>query len=150
MDKVRRARKRDINICAALSDSEKQVTFYRSASDPAVNTIDPGTYEAWKQRWDYDEKDREELMTTTLNRILEEHLPPGKKIDLLTIDVEGHELEVIRGLDLEGYRPKMIVAEYHNPATIFQSELYKHLDRHHYQLEGFATMNVYFTDKMRS
>ncbi len=79
MKKVSKIRKLDINICVALSDSVKKVTFYKSASSPAVNTISPETYNEWKRRWDFDDKDQEELTTTTLTKILEEHLPTGKK-----------------------------------------------------------------------
>jgi hypothetical protein len=123
MVKVSKTRKLDINICAALSDSVKKVTFYKSATSPAVNTVSRETYDEWKLRWDFDDKDREELMTTTLTKILEQHLPTGKKIDLLSVDVEGHKLE-----------------------TFTQGDLYQHLTDNHYKLIGFATMNVYFRD----
>ena len=146
MKKVSKTRKLDINICAALSDSVKQVTFYKSATSPAVNTINPETYNEWKLRWDFDDKDREELTTTTLARILDDHLPVGKKIDLLSVDVEGHDLEVIRGLDLKRYRPKLIVAECHELDTFTRGDLYKYLTGNNYKLMGFATMNVYFRD----
>ena len=146
MKKVTKTRKLDINICAALSDSIKKVTFYKSATSPAVNTINPQTYDEWKLRWNFDDKDREELTTTTLTTILEKHLPAGKKIDLLSVDVEGHDLEVIRGLDLERFRPKLIVAECHELDTFTQSDLYKHLTGNHYKLIGFVMMNVYFRD----
>lgn len=146
MKKVSKIRKLDINICAGLSESIKKVTFYKSANSPAVSTINPETYNEWKNRWDFDDKDREELTTTTLTTILEEHLPAGKKIDLLSVDVEGHDLEVIRGLDLKRYRPKLIVAECHDLDSFTRGELYKYLTENNYKLIAFATMNVYFND----
>lgn len=45
----------------------------------------------------------------TLNSILEHSGFPF--LNLLTIDVEGHELEVLQGLDLNVWKPKIIVAE---------------------------------------
>ena len=36
----------------------------------------------------------------------------NKIIDFLSIDVEGHELEVLKGLNFEKYKPKVIVVEY--------------------------------------
>ena len=146
MKKVSKIRKLDINICAALSDSIKKVTFYKSANTPNVNTINLETYNEWKLRWDFDDNDREELTTTTLTRILEDHLPAGKKIDLLSVDVEGHDLEVIKGLDLKRFRPKLIVAECHDLDMATRGDLYKHLTENNYKLIGFATMNVYFRD----
>ena len=50
--------------------------------------------------------------TTTLNKILENSNYSNKKIDFLCIDVEGHELEVVKGLDLNIYRPKVIIIEF--------------------------------------
>ena len=38
----------------------------------------------------------------------------NSKIDFLCIDVEGHELDVIKGLNLNKYRPSVIVVEYLN------------------------------------
>jgi hypothetical protein len=31
----------------------------------------------------------------TLSSVLDQHLPPGQKIDFLTIDAEGHDLKVL-------------------------------------------------------
>ena len=36
-----------------------------------------------------------------------------EKIDLLSLDIEGHELEALKGMDLERFSPDLIVAECH-------------------------------------
>lgn len=46
----------------------------------------------------------------TLNTILREHAKV-EQFDILSIDVEGWELEVLQGLDLVKYAPKVIVIE---------------------------------------
>lgn len=53
----------------------------------------------------------------TLNSILDEHLFPGKQIAFLKIDVEGHELEVLKGIDLGRYRPIVILVETTKPVS---------------------------------
>lgn len=46
----------------------------------------------------------------TLTEVLDEsHTPPD--FDLLSLDVEGYELEVLMGLDLQKYRPKAMCLE---------------------------------------
>ena len=47
----------------------------------------------------------------TLNSILSESLPPGAEIDFVSIDVEGTELDVLRGFDLRTYHPRVLVVE---------------------------------------
>src|SRR5258708_2722241 len=51
------------------------------------------------------------VKTRRLDTILKEHAPDIRAIDVLSIDVEGWELEVLRGLDLDRYRPKVMVIE---------------------------------------
>jgi hypothetical protein len=46
-----------------------------------------------------------------LDTILATHEPDLKTIDILAIDVEGWEFNVIRGLSLDRYRPKVIILE---------------------------------------
>src|SRR5580765_8223162 len=43
-------RKRDINVSAAISDSEREVVFHRSATH-LVSTIDENTFAKWKEIW---------------------------------------------------------------------------------------------------
>jgi FkbM family methyltransferase len=50
--------------------------------------------------------------TRTLDSILEEAEAP-QPIDLLSIDVEGHETEVMRGFDFSRWQPLLIVVEDH-------------------------------------
>jgi FkbM family methyltransferase len=51
----------------------------------------------------------ESVKVTTLDKILDEARVDA--IDFLSIDVEGHEIEVMRGLDFKKYRPSLILIE---------------------------------------
>jgi len=48
----------------------------------------------------------------TLDDILEEAAAPAP-IDFVSIDVEGHEVEVLSGFDLQRWRPRLILIEDH-------------------------------------
>ena len=50
--------------------------------------------------------------TRTLDDILDEAEAPAP-IDLLSVDVEGHELEVLRGFDFARWQPRLILLEDH-------------------------------------
>ena len=51
------------------------------------------------------------LKTLTLDTIIEKHMPKNVSIDFVSIDVEGAELDVLRGFDLKRHRPRVVVVE---------------------------------------
>jgi hypothetical protein len=46
-----------------------------------------------------------------LDTLLTEHAPELEHVDLVSIDVEGWELEVLAGFSLERYRPTVLIVE---------------------------------------
>jgi FkbM family methyltransferase len=52
------------------------------------------------------------IKTRTINSILEEH--QVKKVDLVSLDVEGNELNALIGFDIEKYNPSIFIVEYKN------------------------------------
>jgi FkbM family methyltransferase len=65
----------------------------------------------------------------TLTSILDDSTVPPR-IDFLSLDVEGYELEALRGLDLSRYRPRFILAEIRFSADVtdYLSSCYEPLD----------------------
>jgi FkbM family methyltransferase len=53
-----------------------------------------------------------EVPVRTLDSVLEEAGSPAR-FDFLSIDVEGHEIEVLRGFDIARWRPRLILLEDH-------------------------------------
>ncbi len=51
------------------------------------------------------------VKTESLENILDKYLPKGEKIDLLSVDVEGMDLEVLKSNDWKKYRPRVIICE---------------------------------------
>jgi FkbM family methyltransferase len=141
----RRVRKQDVSITAAVSDGVRTAIFHKGKQD-AVSTIDETRLVEWKKHFEFADEDRVEVVTRTLNSILEEHFLPDTRIDLLTIDVEGHDLQVLKGLDFETYRPRMIIIEMHHFDKIEDTPIYKFLTAKNYVLMYFAVLNAYFVD----
>ena len=52
-----------------------------------------------------------EIQTITLSEILDKHLPKDTKIDFLTIDCEGHDINVLQSNNWEKYRPDFLLVE---------------------------------------
>ena len=75
------------------------------------------------------------MKKTTLTNILNK-LKVNNHFDLLNIDVEGHEYEVLNGLDLKKFRPRIITVEIHVGKTeaIFKTSVFKYLKKNNYEL----------------
>lgn len=145
VEECKRIRKQDICLHAAVSDAEREVTFHKAKSD-LVSTIDERQLVEWRKHFEFDDEERETVVTRTLTSILDEHWQASDRIDLLTVDVEGHDVQVLKGLDLEKYRPRMIVVELHEFAAIERSEAFLLLTASGYRLTYFAVLNAYFVD----
>lgn len=150
IDEFRRVRKRDVAICAAVSDSENEVTLYKSTED-AVSTIDEQRIVEWKKHFEFPEAFQERMVTQTLTSLLDRCPNVPDEIDLLSIDVEGHDYKVLLGLDFDRYRPTVIVIEMHNFEfeSIEKSEVYRLLVKKNYRLLYFAVLNAYFIDSKK-
>jgi len=78
-----------------------------------------------------------------LDTILRDHAPDVEHIDILSVDTEGWELEVIRGLSVDRYRPTVMVIE-----NLFNSGQYrKHMDSLGYLLWRYIPPNDVYVDR---
>jgi hypothetical protein len=114
-----------------------------------INTIDKKTSQFQKAKISSIKK----IKTNTLNNIIKSSKYSNKKIDLLSIDVEGHELPVLEGLDFNKYSPNVIVVEYLdlnvskleiknlNIENVINSEIYKFLT-----LKKYILVNSIYSD----
>lgn len=66
-----------------------------------------------------------EVETVSLNDLLREHGAP-RDFDYLSVDTEGSEFEILRGLDFGAYRPKVITVE-HNFNEGQREDIRRHL-----------------------
>ena len=54
----------------------------------------------------------QEVSAKPLNDILNTHLPSGHTLDFLSFDVEGSEMDVLSGFNIEFWRPKFVCVEH--------------------------------------
>jgi FkbM family methyltransferase len=83
----------------------------------------------------------------TLNRLLREHLPRDTQLDFLSIDVEGTELDILRAMDLEGYRPRVLVVEANTPAHRLELDNYL-INERGYHFARMVSINAFYTDEL--
>jgi len=80
----------------------------------------------------------------TLESLLEKH--GIGKIDLLTLDVEGHEFEALTSMVLEDHQPRIIIAEYRTEGLGIDWRVRDYLmDRSYYVVHQTLANLVYFS-----
>lgn len=106
--KARKVRKKDICVNALVSNESGEMDFYVSGSH-LISSVDPVHAASYTHLEGRTEKIRMSAMT--IDQIIDQYLPAGKAIDLLSIDVEGHDFEVLQSITLTKHRPGLIVIE---------------------------------------
>jgi FkbM family methyltransferase len=132
-DKVR---PRDINIECAIG-SESDTLKYYMFNEPALNTFDIGEAERKNGINDgaYFIEQEIPVQVLPLKDILNKIDIPNR-IDFMSIDVEGFELEVLRGNDWKKYCPYFLIVEQLNKKIleIPGTEVYHYLKDLGYEL----------------
>lgn len=136
IDLFRISRPKDFNMCCAISDKDKKIKFFENSKINQQNTILTKGKESKKIK---------EINSYKLNTILKKY--KIIKFDYLNIDVEGAEFQVLKGLDLRKYKPKLITLEINNflDALNNKKKINKYLFENNYFLfNRVGVTNFYF------
>src|SRR6266481_9205309 len=131
----KRLRPRDVSVCAAISDEEREIIFTDFVDD-AFSSLDAEHVASWKASTAIARQ--RTVKTRTLSAILDECNSPHA-FDLLSVDAEGHDVNVLRSIDLDVYRPQVIVVEMHgfDINSPQENDTYRYLAARNYRLAGF-------------
>ena len=143
----KRLRPRDVSICAAISDEDREVVFTEFVDDH-LSSLDVRHVAGWKASAAI--AGQRIVKTRTLSALLSESNSPHA-FGLLSIDVEGHDANVLRSIDLDVYHPEVIVVEMHgfDINRPLENEIYRYLAARNYRLVGFLVLNGYFVRSSR-
>jgi FkbM family methyltransferase len=110
MEPFRVVRKNDINLEIGVSDDYGELDYY-IFNAPELNGFDKNTAEAHME-WAWVQlKETRKIKTMPINEILSRYLPKDKKIDFISMDIEGFELKILQSFDFEKYRPDYFLVE---------------------------------------
>jgi FkbM family methyltransferase len=109
MELFAKLRPRDINIEYAVGTSEGEAKYF-VFNDPALNSFNEDLSSA-RNGGPYQILQELLRQVMPLRSILAEHLPAGRKIDFLTVDVEGMDLDVLQSNDWDLFRPRYVLVE---------------------------------------
>lgn len=142
IDAFKLARSDDTNVCAAISNERVTRQAYSFSSYGLTSTIEP-TEVARRSETPVSVRNVE---TTTLDDVLQNSRYSSREIDLLSIDAEGHDYQVLRSLDINKYRPKIVIVEstLMSINDIVKSEIYRYLVDHGYRLASWTHLSLIF------
>ena len=141
----------EINICKCVSsDNSKKDLFFFHPGSP-INSLEKKTT---KDKSNFSLK---KIKTFTLNSILEDH--KIRDIDYFNLDVEGHEIDILKNFDIKYYKPKVISVEFidyqmkklefknNNINRVLQSDLYKYFISNDYHFVNWSHADLIFVHK---
>jgi FkbM family methyltransferase len=148
--KLRAVRPRDIVVPVGIGiDATEAADYFVVRDRPPLNTFSAEAAEELRQREGADVIERVlRIPLVPVNRIIEEHF--GTAPDLLSIDIEGLDLAVLRTLDFRRHRPAVICAEAKSPGESHDGTRIAHLLRSNgYVACAGSLYNTIFVDRSR-
>jgi hypothetical protein len=128
-------RKKDINICAAISNENKEAIQYLDHSFSPINTLVKKFSDTASKKISFNNHSEKKIYTYKFNQIAQEQEIKTKQIDFLNIDAEAHDFEVLEGIDLNIYKIKLICIEMLDfKNTIDEKKFKDYLNKYNYNL----------------
>jgi len=141
-DKIR---PRDINLEVPISNKKQKLKYYMF-NEPALNGFSKELAEKRDGKNHYKIISLKEMETSTLEEILKKYLPHGQKIDFMSIDVEGLDLQALKSNNWRLFRPKFVLVEILGSSIkeITNSKEYKYLTGFGYEIFAKTVNTVIF------
>ncbi len=149
IDLFKVARPKDINICAAVSGKKTTKKLFFDHQLSSINTLSKNHTLFIKKAFGIKNLKEKKIKTRTLNEILVSN--KIKKVDFMNIDIEGHEMEVLKNFNFNLFDIKLICIEiidyesYSKKIKIKKSKLFKLLKKNNYILKFKTSVNYIFS-----
>ena len=138
-------RKKDSNICAAISNEAKETIQYFDHLFSPVNTLNKKFSKKVSEKLSSNNQSKKKISTYKFSQIAQEHNIEVKKIDFINIDAEAHDYEVLEGLDLNIVKPNLICIEMLDDSNNLNDQKFKdYLNRYNYNLIKIIGPNGFF------
>lgn len=111
-EELRTSRQRDINLNLGVGSTQGTLTFYDVEGDSTVSSFDHEAAQRMASTLGLTVEPKS-IPVKPLHDILAEHAP-HQKIDFLSVDAEGVDLDVLQSNDWSLYRPTLVLVEMNN------------------------------------
>tara|TARA_Y100000590_G_C15739433_1_gene1019720 strand:- start:4288 stop:4980 length:693 start_codon:yes stop_codon:yes gene_type:complete len=145
-------RPKDYSVEKIVSNDEEMKDIYIYHERSAINTLSKDLVNYRKNK----PKEIAKGRSTTLGKIIDESPFKGKKINLISIDIENHEYEVLKDFDFGKYKIDVIVTEWtdltQNKLEIYnqsiekiqKSKIYNLFIKNNYKLINWVNSDLVF------
>ena len=144
-------RKNDINLNIGISDKPGELLFYIMSSQ-TMNTFSMQEAEDLVLNHGFVITNKVKVPVDTISNVVEEYLN-GINVDILSIDVEGLELQILESIDFTVFSPIVICAETISYSTrglgVKDVALIKFLENKGYMVYADTYINTIFVQKDR-
>ena len=141
-ERLQAGRPRDVNLNVGLSDLEGELTLFESDPNAGWSTFSPDL--AAQHRDAGIPLIERTVPVMTLAQVCQKYVTDT--IDFISIDVEGHERQVLEGGDWRTWRPRVVLVEATEPnSTITTHQPWEHLLLEaDYVFAAFDGLNRYY------
>lgn len=122
-----RYRSKDINLNYGIARNKGSLEYFMF-DEPALNTFDAEVLKSRISNTPYKHTKTIHVDVMRLADVLKQYIPDDIKVDFLSIDVEGLDLEVIKSNDWQKIRPSWVLVEQLNLKDIENLDF----ETHHY------------------
>jgi hypothetical protein len=141
------ARPEDINICTAVSNNKKTKNLYFLGDLSSQNTLEKKHTKWLRSQFGYNKKkfSVKKIKTQKIGDILEKY--KFYNIDFMNIDIEGHEITILKTLNLKKFKIKYFCVEilaYDNFSKENKKQIINFFKKNKYQLKYVSHINYIF------
>jgi FkbM family methyltransferase len=137
-----KARPKDIFETVAVGASDGELEFH-TYDNPQLNGFGEARLDSLKRQGRH--LGSYKVPVRRLSGLIDQHFP-DTPVDFLSVDTEGHELQVLSSLDLSRHRPRLIVLEsIRSPLEAADDPAVEHLLKHGYKLRSHTGHDAFLT-----
>jgi|TARA_B100000780_G_C20973881_1_gene388921 FkbM family methyltransferase len=141
------ARPKDVNVCAAISNNVKIKKLFYLGDLSSQNTLEKKHTKWLMSHFSYNKKEIsiKKIKTQKIGDILEKN--KFYNIDFMNIDVEGHEIKILKTLNLKKFKIKYFCIEiltYDNFSRVNKKKIISFFKKNKYQLKYISQVNYIF------
>ena len=138
-------RKKDKNICAAISNENKEAIQYLDHAFSPINTLVKKFSEMTSKTISFNKHSEKKIFIHKFSQIVQAQELKINQIDFLNIDAEAHDFEVLEGIELSSYNIKLICIEMLDFQNQINEKKFKdYLIKYNYHLIKIIGPNGFF------